>query len=86
MPDLARYLRAVLVRLERLPRDATRDRALMAGVHEVEAEWSRLPDGDDRRRIRWLIEELRVSLFAQTVKAKGPISVQRVFKALDELA
>ena len=85
LADLARYLRGALVRLEKLPRDAARDSALMAGVHDVQAEWSRLSEGPDKSRIRWQIEELRVSLFAQTVKAKGPVSVQRIYRSLDEL-
>jgi ATP-dependent helicase HrpA len=86
LADVARYLRGALVRLDKLPRDAARDASLMAGVHDVQAEWSRLPEGPDRDRIRWMIEELRVSLFAQTLKAKGPISVQRVYRALDDLS
>jgi hypothetical protein len=32
-----------------------------------------------------MLEELRVSLFAQTLKAKGPVSVQRLWKAIDAL-
>jgi ATP-dependent helicase HrpA len=81
--DVARYLRAALVRLEKLPREAARDAVLMADVHEVTAEWARLPGGAARDAIRWQIEELRVSLFAQTIKARGPVSVQRIYKALD---
>ena len=85
LADLSRYLRGALLRMEKLPRDAARDAALMAGVHEVQSEWLRLPDGADKERIRWQLEELRISLFAQTLKAKGPVSVQRIYKALDEL-
>jgi ATP-dependent helicase HrpA len=81
--DVARYLKAVLVRLEKLPRDAARDSSLLAGVVEVTAEWSRLPAGPKREQVRWMIEELRVSLFAPSVKAKGPISIQRIYKVLD---
>jgi ATP-dependent helicase HrpA len=42
-------------------------------------------DGPGRQRIRWMIEELRVSLFAPAVKAKGPISLARIWKAMDEV-
>ncbi|MGZ6827342.1 MAG: DUF3418 domain-containing protein, partial [Mycobacteriales bacterium] len=84
LPDLARYLQGALVRLERLPRDVERDRTLMAGVHEAEAEWARLPEGPARERVRWMLQELRLSEFAQTVKAKGPVSLQRVYRALDD--
>jgi ATP-dependent helicase HrpA len=81
--DVARYLKAALLRLEKLPREAARDAGLMAGVQEVTAEWARLPEGAAKDAIRWQIEELRVSLFAQTIKARGPVSVQRVYKAID---
>ncbi|MCW2601622.1 MAG: ATP-dependent helicase HrpA [Frankiales bacterium] len=86
LADLSRYLRGALVRLEKLPRDAERDRSLMAGVHEVETEWARLPEGPGREKIRWMLQELRISLFAQTLKAKGPVSVQRIYRALDDLS
>ena len=33
--------------------------------------------------VRWMIEELRVSLFAQDVRTAGPISEQRILRALD---
>ncbi|HVU72781.1 MAG TPA: ATP-dependent RNA helicase HrpA [Mycobacteriales bacterium] len=81
LPDLARYLEAAVLRLERPP---TRDALLMADVHAVEKELAQMPVGPGRDRIRWMVEELRVSLFAPSVKAKGPISVQRIWKAMDE--
>jgi ATP-dependent helicase HrpA len=85
LPDLVRYLRGALLRLEKLPREADRDRALMRDVQEVSAEWARLPASAGKERVRWMLEELRVSLFAQTLKAKGPVSVQRVYRALDDV-
>jgi ATP-dependent helicase HrpA len=85
LPDLRRFAQAMAVRLEKLPREAERDKTLMVGVHEVEAEWSRLPAGPARERIGWMLQELRVSLFAPSVKAKGPVSLQRVYRALDDL-
>ena len=83
LPDLVRYLTAATVRLGKLPREAERDLGLQARVDEVQAEWSRLPAGHLRERVRWMVQELRVSLFAPTVKAKGPISEQRIWKVLD---
>ncbi|MGB8649876.1 MAG: ATP-dependent RNA helicase HrpA [Mycobacteriales bacterium] len=85
LADLARYLRGALLRLEKLPREAERDRSLLTGVQEVAAEWAALPAGPGKERVRWMLEELRVSLFAQTLKAKGPVSLQRVYRALDDL-
>ena len=46
-------------------------------------ELSQLPPGPAREQVRWMLEELRVSLFAPSVKAKGPISLQRIYKAVD---
>jgi ATP-dependent helicase HrpA len=83
LPDLARDLQAVLVRLDRLPREADRDRALMSDVEVATKEWEQLPPGPLKDRVRWMVEELRVSLFAPSVKAKGPISLQRIYKAVD---
>jgi ATP-dependent helicase HrpA len=85
LADLTRYLRGIVVRLEKLPREAARDGELMGDVHAVQKEWEALPAGQGKERVRWMLEELRVSLFAQTLKAKGPVSVQRVFRAIDDL-
>src|SRR5690606_14033434 len=71
--ELARYLRAAVVRLEALPGSAVRDRQGMAEVAAVLAAYERLLAGlpEPRRHapevaeIWWMIEELRVSLFAQ---------------------
>jgi len=82
LPDLARYLQAAAVRVERR---SPRDSELMGDVHAVQDEWAKLPPGPGRDRIGWLLEELRVSLFAPTIKAKGPVSVQRIWRAIDEL-
>ncbi|MDP9183814.1 MAG: ATP-dependent RNA helicase HrpA [Actinomycetota bacterium] len=83
LPDLVRYLQAIVVRLDKLPREADRDRALLSDVEVGTKEWQQLPPGDSREKVRWMLEELRVSLFAPSVKAKGPISVQRIYKAVD---
>ena len=83
LADLARYLQAALARLEKLPREADRDRALQSDVEVGTKEWQQLPPGPVRDAVRWMLEELRVSLFAPSVKAKGPISLQRIYKAVD---
>jgi len=85
LPDLLRYLQAAAIRLDKLPREAARDRVHAGRVREVQLEWERMPAGDRRDRVRWMLEELRVSLFAPTVKAKGPISEQRIYKVVDEV-
>ena len=42
-------------------------------------------DGPAAREVRWMIEELRVSLFAQTLGTRGPVSERRILAALDRL-
>jgi ATP-dependent helicase HrpA len=82
LPDIARYLRGAQLRVEkRSPRDAE----LMGDVHAVQDEWAKLPESPGKKQVFWMLEELRVSLFAQTLKAKGPVSVQRLWKAIDAL-
>jgi ATP-dependent helicase HrpA len=93
LPDLVRYLRAMAYRLEKLPANAARDELWMRQVAAVTAEYEQLrarvpgsgaPD-DPVARVRWMIEELRVGLFAQGIGTPRPISEQRVYKAIDQL-
>jgi ATP-dependent helicase HrpA len=94
LPDLARYLRAISRRLEKAPLDPGRDAARMAVVHRVtDAYRQALADlpasrrrSEDARAVRWMIEELRVSLFAQTLGTPAPVSEQRIHAALQKLA
>jgi ATP-dependent helicase HrpA len=93
LPDLVRYLRAMAYRLEKLPANAARDKLAMRQVAAVTAEYEQLraqvpatgaPD-DPVARVRWMIEELRVGLFAQGIGTPRPVSEQRVYKAIDQL-
>jgi ATP-dependent helicase HrpA len=94
LDDVARYLAAVERRLERLPRDPARDRLHTATVDRVRQAYRELldagppgtPPGDNLRQIRWMIEELRVSLFAQTLRTPYPVSEERIYRAIDSLA
>jgi ATP-dependent helicase HrpA len=93
LPDLVRYLRAVTVRLGRAPDDPRRDADLMAAVHRVTGAWQQtmkeLPAAarcaPGAQEVRWLIEELRVSLFAQTLGTRAPVSEKRIMSALARL-
>jgi ATP-dependent helicase HrpA len=93
LPDLRRYLAAANHRLDRLPGDVARDAARMARVHVVQAELDAfvagLPPGrreaDEVRQLRWMVEELRVSLFAQSLGTPYPVSEQRIYRAMDQL-
>ncbi|MCW2947561.1 MAG: ATP-dependent helicase HrpA [Actinoallomurus sp.] len=90
LPDLLRYLRAMERRLERLPDDPHRDRERMLKIQQVEGAYVRARDarpGNPKiREVRWMIEELRVSFFAQQVGTAYPISEKRILKALDQAA
>ena len=55
----------------------------MLRVHDVLTEWARLPAGPAKRDLRWQVEELRLSLFAPDVKARGPVSEKRIYRAID---
>jgi ATP-dependent helicase HrpA len=94
LPDLVRYLRAITRRLDAAAQDPGRDAARMATVQRVSDAYrqaaGRLPAGrrhaPDVLAIRWMIEELRVSLFAQVLGASGPVSEKRILAAVDRLA
>jgi ATP-dependent helicase HrpA len=94
LPSLARYLKAVGRRLDKLPDNAGRDAQQMAVVHRVqdayrEALAGLLPEarsGEAATEIRWLIEELRVSLFAQTIGTPLPVSERRIVTAIEHLS
>lgn len=81
-----RYLRAVEVRLERLPNGPQKDQAKAAQVMPFWADWQRHKDGllargvpaEDIESFRWLIEELRVSVFAPELRTPVPVSAQRL--------
>ncbi|GAA2661862.1 ATP-dependent RNA helicase HrpA [Paractinoplanes durhamensis] len=86
---LPRYLRAISYRLDRVGTNLPRDRQLMAQIHEIESEYrelkAELSPSDELTAVRWMIEELRVNLFAQALGTAYPISDKRVFKAMDQL-
>ncbi|MFJ9363659.1 ATP-dependent RNA helicase HrpA [Nocardia sp. NPDC101769] len=89
--ELPRYLEAARLRLEALPASANRDRAGLAELDRVHAAYDRLvgnlPEsrrgGRDIIEIWWMIEELRVSLFAQQLGTPYPVSPKRIEKAID---
>ncbi len=93
LADLPRYLRGIERRLERLPANPTRDRDWMRSVAAVRAEYDavmaefpgRRREDRDVREIRWMIEELRISYFAQELRTPYPISDLRVYRVLDDL-
>ncbi len=93
LTDLTRYLTAILRRLERLPQGLVADRDRMHRVHVVEAEYDQLVKAlsptraaaADVRDIARMIQELRVSLWAQQLGTPRPVSEQRIYRAIDEV-
>ena len=87
--DIERYLKAIAKRVDRLQQDPSRDQADMELIHRLEAELDRISEaipGDTRLMdVAWLIQELRVSLFAQAVGTKGKVSEIRIRRLLNEI-
>ncbi len=89
---LPRYLKAVVLRLDKLRADPARDSARLAELRPLEQRWvRRVADlkGVSHARMdeyRWLLEELRVSLFAQELRTPQPVSCKRLDKAWAQMA
>lgn len=93
LSELPRYLRAASHRLDKLPENPERDRARMLEVQRLRESYERLlgaarvdETSAAARRIGWMIEELRVSYFAQQLGTAHPVSEKRIRRAMDELA
>ena len=93
LADLTRYLTAIARRLDRLPHGVAADRERMARVAAVTAAYRELvaaltpmrAAGADVRDIARLIEEFRVSLWAQQLGTARPVSEQRIYRAIDAI-
>ena len=91
--DVLRYLGGIERRLDKLVEGAARDRDLMDRVHRLEERYRRLlgtlpPDrpAHEIGHIGWMLEELRVSFFAQMLGTAQPVSEKRVLQEMDRLA
>jgi len=88
-----RYLKAIAYRIERLAHAPDRDRRWMGEMAGIQSRWreralaARAAGRRDPRldEIRWLLEELRVSLFAQTLGTACPVSIKRIEARWKEL-
>ena len=91
LQHLARYLKAITQRLEKYRADPARDAARLAELRPMEQRYWRLVAErkgvvDERMaEFRWLVEELRVSFFAQELRTPQPVSVKRLDKAWAQL-
>ncbi|MCL6142370.1 DUF3418 domain-containing protein [Neisseria meningitidis] len=93
-PRLPIYLKAMTLRLEKYSSNPARDAAREADIQELEQMWQEKNDGlvkqglpisDGLAAFKWMIEELRVSLFAQELKTPYPVSVKRLMKEWERL-
>ncbi|MEU0792117.1 ATP-dependent RNA helicase HrpA [Amycolatopsis sp. NPDC005961] len=89
--NVVRYLQGILRRLEKLASEPTRDLQRTADIAWITAEYrdalASLPPGTSSPaldEVRWMIEELRVSFFAQTLGTAHPVSLKRITKAIDD--
>ena len=94
-PRLPIYLKAMTLRLEKYSSNPARDAAREADIQELEQMWQEKTDSlvkqgqpvsDDLAVFKWMIEELRVSLFAQELKTPYPVSVKRLLKEWERLS
>jgi ATP-dependent helicase HrpA len=93
LADLTRYLTAIGRRLERLPHAIGADRERMERVHAVQDAYDELVQSlsssraaaEDVRDIGRMIQELRVSLWAQQLGTPRPVSEQRIYRAIDAI-
>ena len=91
LPDLQRYLQAIDKRIDKLAQDVNRDRAAMLRVEQVQQAYQQLlaklpkskPISDEIAEIRYMIEELRVSLFAQQLGTKYQVSDKRILNVIE---
>ncbi len=92
LAHLPRYLKAITMRLDKLRSDPARDASRLTELRPLEQRYLRLlierKGVHDARldEFRWLLEELRVSLFAQELRTPQPVSVKRLEKAWQQLS
>ncbi len=91
LQHVVRYLKAIVMRLDKVRTDPARDMARLAEIRPQEARfWREVAERkgvtDPRlQEFRWLLEELRVSLFAQELRTPQPVSVKRLDKAWSQI-
>ncbi|MEM8923804.1 MAG: ATP-dependent RNA helicase HrpA [Actinomycetota bacterium] len=89
LDDIVRYLDAVNRRLDGIARNPTRDLEMLAVCRRLDNELAELaltrPGSPLVEEIVWMLEELRVGMFAQSLGTKGRVSEKRVRRALNEL-
>lgn len=92
LPDVLRYVRGIARRLDKVPDDPAKDRRKLAEVHALEGRYGKLLKRLSRDEITpevidvgWMLEELRIQVFAEAIGTARPVSTQRVVKELQRL-
>jgi ATP-dependent helicase HrpA len=98
LAHLPRYLKGIAMRIDKLKADPARDTQRMAELTPLLQLWQRAEKqqrvkglggqgGDDARlaEFRWLLEELRIALFAQELRTPTPVSVKRLHKVWEAM-
>jgi ATP-dependent helicase HrpA len=92
MVHLPRYLKAIMVRIEKLRTNLARDQDNQVQWTKLHRQYTQMLNnqhiGDSSRQlkeIRWQLEELRVALYAQELKTPTPMSIKRVEKILNSI-
>jgi len=84
-----RYLKGIIKRLDKLAGDAHKDRGLFLQIQPFWDDYKKLKiqnkDTQELRSLRWMLEEFRVSLFAQDLGTAYPVSAKRLAKMFSEV-
>ena len=91
--DWQRYIEGIARRIDKLVIDPTKDRLHQLNVEKAASEYTKkcqkIPAGapvpQELKEVRWMIEELRVSFFAQQLGTAMPISTKRIMNQLDSI-
>lgn len=92
LPDILRYMKAIERRMEKLPIDPNKDRLHMIRIESVTNDYkellNKIPKGvpvpEPIKEVRWMLEELRVSFFAQQLGTPYPVSDKRVKNVISD--
>lgn len=93
LDDLLRYMKALEKRLEKIKSDANKDRINQIELDKLYELYDKLMDKiakdqpvpEEVRNVYWMLEELKVSMFAQTLGTPYPISAKRIKQAIAEI-
>ncbi len=83
--EFPRYLKALVLRLDRLPNNLQRDNSAIDQVDPSMEKLFKFKNDTRLKELYFMVEELRISIFSQPMKTKMPISPSRLQKVWDKL-